>query len=148
MTHRRALSGGVERGTNERPGIWSFDLWANERLEINFTGRGRTYIHTYRHTDGHRDSMTDSTQWADSMKKKKEEKNYSNSIYIFFLYRSFYLHRLRDSVSRMRDFCLKREKSLKESPAQTLEVDIIIVELIRSFRIISMFDLAKQVWLV
>ena len=31
MPHMRSLSGGVERGTNERPGIWSCDLWANER---------------------------------------------------------------------------------------------------------------------
>ena len=33
-------------------------------LEINFTGRG----HTYGQTDGHRDSMTESAQWADSVK--------------------------------------------------------------------------------
>ena len=25
------LPGGVEKGTNERPGIWSCDLWANKR---------------------------------------------------------------------------------------------------------------------
>ena len=33
-------------------------------LEINFTGRGHTYIRT----DGHRNSMTESAHWADSVK--------------------------------------------------------------------------------
>ena len=35
-------------------------------LEINFTGRG--HIQTYIHTYGHSDSMTESAQWADSVK--------------------------------------------------------------------------------
>ena len=51
MTHRRALSGGVERRTNERPGIWSCDLWANESLEKNCLGRGQTDRQTNKHTD-------------------------------------------------------------------------------------------------
>ena len=63
----RALSGGVERGTNERPGIWSCDLWANERPGNKFHWEG-TYIHSHIHTDGHRNSMTESAQWADSVK--------------------------------------------------------------------------------
>ena len=33
-------------------------------LEINYAGRGRSYIPA----DGHRDSMTESVQWADSVK--------------------------------------------------------------------------------
>ena len=33
--------------------------------EVFFTGD----THTYRHTDGHRDSMTESAQWANSVKK-------------------------------------------------------------------------------
>ena len=72
MTHRRALSGGVERGTNESPGIWSCDLWANERLEINFTGRGHTDVHTDVHTDRDCDSMTESAKWAGSVKNPKK----------------------------------------------------------------------------
>ena len=40
MTHRRALSGGVERGNNERPGIWSCDMWANERPGNKFHWEG------------------------------------------------------------------------------------------------------------
>ena len=43
-----ALSGGVERGTIERPGIWSCDLWANERPGNKFHWVG-TDTHT--HTD-------------------------------------------------------------------------------------------------
>ena len=62
-----ALSGGVERGTNERPGIWSCDLWANERPGNKLRLEG-TCMHAYIHTDGHRDSMTESAQWADSVK--------------------------------------------------------------------------------
>ena len=61
MTHRRALLGGVERGTNERPGIWSCDLCANKRPQNSLTVKGG-------HTDGHRKSMTESAQWADSVK--------------------------------------------------------------------------------
>ena len=54
--------GGLERGTNERPGIWSCDLWANESLEINFTGRGQTH--------GQTDIATTRLNWprADSLK--------------------------------------------------------------------------------
>ena len=43
-------------------------------LEINFTGRGHTYVHTY----GHRDSMTESAQWADSL--KSDNANNANTI--------------------------------------------------------------------
>ena len=63
MTHRRALSGGMERGTNERPEIWSCDLWANERPQNKFHLEG-----TDKHTHGHRDSLTESAQWANSVK--------------------------------------------------------------------------------
>ena len=66
MTHKRALLGGVERGTNERHGIWSCDLWANERPKKKLHGEG-TDIQTDRQTDGHCDSMTGSAQWADSV---------------------------------------------------------------------------------
>ena len=50
--------------TNERPGIWSCDLRANERP------RQKLYpmAHTDRQTHGHGDSMTESAQWADSVK--------------------------------------------------------------------------------
>ena len=34
------LSGGVERGTNKRPVIWSCDLWANERPGNEFHWEG------------------------------------------------------------------------------------------------------------
>ena len=34
--------------TNERPGIWSCDLWANKRPQKKSHGKG-TYIYTYRH---------------------------------------------------------------------------------------------------
>ena len=53
MTHRGALSGGVERGTNERPGIWSFDLWADERPGKKLHGEG-----TNRQTDKQTDIAT------------------------------------------------------------------------------------------
>ena len=33
-------------------------------------GRGQTHKQTNRHTDGHRDYLTESAQWADSVKKK------------------------------------------------------------------------------
>ena len=67
MTHRRALSGGVERGTNERPGIWSCDIWANERPRKKLHGEG-TVRQTDKKTNGYRDSLTESAQWADSVK--------------------------------------------------------------------------------
>ena len=57
MPHRRALSGGVERGTNERPGIWSFDLWVNERPGNKFLWEGKNR-HTDRHTHGQTDIPT------------------------------------------------------------------------------------------
>ena len=66
MTHRKALSGGVERGTNERPGIWSCDLWANERPQKKIAWGGDTQTH--KQTHGHRDSMTDPAQRAESVK--------------------------------------------------------------------------------
>ena len=37
--------------------------------EVFFTGDRRTHIHT----DGHSDSMTESAQWADSVKSFKSE---------------------------------------------------------------------------
>ena len=41
-------------------------------LEKNCMGRGQTHRQTHRQTnkqtDGHRDSMTESAQWADSVK--------------------------------------------------------------------------------
>ena len=46
-----ALSGGLERGTNERPGIWSCDQYANERHGNKFHWEGtHTNVHTYRRT--------------------------------------------------------------------------------------------------
>ena len=48
-----ALSGGPFRGTNERPGIWSCDLWANERPGNNFHWEG-----TDTRTNGHKDILT------------------------------------------------------------------------------------------
>ena len=53
--------------TNERPGIWSCDLWANERPGKKLHGEG-TDTQTNRQTDGYRDSMTESAQWAESVK--------------------------------------------------------------------------------
>ena len=49
MGGRGGLLEGMERGTNERPGIWSYDLWANERPEKKFHWEG---------TDGYVDSLT------------------------------------------------------------------------------------------
>ena len=43
-------------------------------LEIKFTGREHTYVHTY----GHYDSMTESAQWADSVKINILDENYIN----------------------------------------------------------------------
>ena len=37
-------------------------------LEKNCMGRGQTDTHTDKQTDGHWDSMTESAQWADSVK--------------------------------------------------------------------------------
>ena len=65
MTHRRALSGGVEMGTNERHGIWSCDLWANEK-------KG-----TYIHADGHRYSMTESVKMEPKSSSSNSEKKWS-----------------------------------------------------------------------
>ena len=39
---------------------YDFCKWGQKGPEINFTGRGHTY--------GHRNSMTESAQWADSVK--------------------------------------------------------------------------------
>ena len=55
--------------TNERPEIWSCDLRANERPQKKLHGEG-TDTQTDTQTDKHRDSMTESAQWADSVKKK------------------------------------------------------------------------------
>ena len=63
-----ALSGGVERGTNERPGIWSCDLWRRPLQWKEMSSSQGTDVQTYRQTHGHRDSMTESAQWADSVK--------------------------------------------------------------------------------
>ena len=76
MTHRRALSGGVERGTNERAGIWSYDLWANGRPGNKLRWEGYAYMPA----GGHRDSMTESAQWADSV-KNPEYQAVPSSIY-------------------------------------------------------------------
>ena len=50
-----ALSGGVERGTNERPGIWSCDLWRRPLQCKEMSSLQETYrhadVHTYTHTD-------------------------------------------------------------------------------------------------
>ena len=35
--------------------------------------RGHTNIHTHVHSDGHRDSMTESAQWADSVKREEND---------------------------------------------------------------------------
>ena len=43
--------------------------------DIFFTGDRQTDIHTYIHTHGHCDSMTESAQWADSMKRRRKKKN-------------------------------------------------------------------------
>ena len=37
-------------------------------LEKNCMGRGQTHRQTDRQTNGHRDSMTESSQWVDSVK--------------------------------------------------------------------------------
>ena len=50
--------------TNERPGIWSCDLWANERPQNKL----HLMAQTNRHTDGHGGSMTDLAQRAESVK--------------------------------------------------------------------------------
>ena len=50
--------------TNERPGIWSCDLWANERPRKKLNPMAQTG----KHTDGHGDSMTDPAQRAESVK--------------------------------------------------------------------------------
>ena len=57
-------------GTNEMPGIWSCDLWANEMPQKKLHGEGtdrQTNRQTDKQTDGHRDTMTESAQWADSV---------------------------------------------------------------------------------
>ena len=40
------------------------------KRHLNYSTQEGTYIHTYiqTHTDGHRKSMTESAQWADSVK--------------------------------------------------------------------------------
>ena len=55
--------------TNERPGIWSCDLWANERPKKKLHLKAQTD----RQTDGHGDSMTESAQWADSVKSSRKK---------------------------------------------------------------------------
>ena len=37
--------------------------------DVFFTGDRQTDVHTDVHTDGHRNSMTESAQWADSVKR-------------------------------------------------------------------------------
>ena len=51
--------------TNERRGIWSCDLRANERPKKKL----HVMAQTDRQTNGHGDSMTESAQWADSVKR-------------------------------------------------------------------------------
>ena len=46
-----ALSGSVERGTNERPGIWSCDLWRRPLQCKEMSSSQGTYRQTDRHTD-------------------------------------------------------------------------------------------------
>ena len=58
MTHRE---GGMEGGDGEGG---CEEKLSNERKGL--LHRGHTVVHTY----GHRDSMTESAQWADSVKKK------------------------------------------------------------------------------
>ena len=41
--------------------------------DVFFTGDIQTYTHTYTHSDGHRDSMTESAQWADSVKREEND---------------------------------------------------------------------------
>ena len=73
------LSGGAERGTNERPGIWSCDQWRRplQGKEMSSSQGTDTNTHrqTDRQTDGHRDSMTESAQWANSVKSHHNKDN-------------------------------------------------------------------------
>ena len=61
-------------------------------LEINFTGRGliETYRRTYIHTYGHPDSMTESAQWAESVKIYILDSDLTPNIMESFI--SFWLH--------------------------------------------------------
>ena len=55
------------------------------KKHLNGSKQEGTYIHKERQTDGHRDSMTESAQWADSVKttierldSKKKSTNFFN----------------------------------------------------------------------
>ena len=46
------------------------------KRHLNGSTQEGIYIHTYIHTDGHCNSMTESAQWADSVKKLLVKKNF------------------------------------------------------------------------
>ena len=60
MTHRGDGRGGLRGGGVKKT--------SPMKGKVFFTGDIHTYIHTDRPTDGHRASMTESAQWADSVK--------------------------------------------------------------------------------
>ena len=59
ITHRRALPGGDTGGVKKTSPM---------KGKVFFSGDRQTDRQTDIHADGHRDSMTELTQWADSVK--------------------------------------------------------------------------------